>query len=98
MGCQTFIMLVKELVPASSLTYFKLAWRTATCMALVTTKCCSDLTLLCIDNHYLFPKQHPVILLFLFLHLVEDGSTSTLSTSDFVLTLIPLLMFALYFI
>ena len=38
----------------SSLTTFKLAWKTATLLALVTAKCCSDLTLLCIDNQHLF--------------------------------------------
>ena len=40
--------------PASSLTTFKLAWKTATLLALVPAKHCSDLTLLCIDNQYLF--------------------------------------------
>ena len=35
---------------ASSLTTVKLAWKTATLLALVTAKPCSDLTLLYIDN------------------------------------------------
>ena len=39
--------------PALSLTTFKLAWKTATLLALVTAKC-SDLILLCIDNQHLF--------------------------------------------
>ena len=40
--------------PASSFTTFKLAWKTATCLAIVTVKHCCDLTLLCIDNQHLF--------------------------------------------
>ena len=40
--------------PASSLTIFKLAEKTATLLAIVTAKHCSDLTLLCIDNQHLF--------------------------------------------
>ena len=35
---------------ASTLTTFKLAWKTATLLVLVTPKHCSDLTFLCIDN------------------------------------------------
>ena len=45
--------LLENWAPASSLTTFNLAQKTATLLALVTVKCCSDLTLLCIDN------QHP---------------------------------------
>ena len=37
----------------TSLTTFRLAWKTATLLALVTVKHCSDLTLLCIDNQHL---------------------------------------------
>ena len=48
-------------VPASSLTNFKLAWKTATLLALVTVKHCSDLTLLCIDNQHLFLQCHVAI-------------------------------------
>ena len=40
--------------PASFLTTFMLAWKTATLLALVTVKYFSDLTLLCIDNQHLF--------------------------------------------
>ena len=47
--------------PASSLTTFKLAWKTATLLALVAVKCCSDLTLLCIDNQNLFLQCHAAI-------------------------------------
>ena len=36
----------------SSLTTFKFAWKTATLLAFVTAKHCSDLTLLCIDNQH----------------------------------------------
>ena len=47
----------------SSLTTFKLAWKTGTLLALVTLKCCSDLTLLCIDNQHFF---FSIMLLFSF--------------------------------
>ena len=40
---------------------FKLAWKTATLLALVTAVCCSDLTLLCIDNQHLFLQHHAAI-------------------------------------
>ena len=46
---------------ASSLTTFKLAWKTATLLALVTAKHCSDLTSLCIDNQHLFLQCHAAI-------------------------------------
>ena len=39
---------------ASSLPTFKLAWKTATLLALLTAKQCSDLTLLCVGNQHLF--------------------------------------------
>ena len=47
--------------PASSLSTFKLAWKTVTLLALVTVKHCSDLTLLCIDNQHLFLQHDAVI-------------------------------------
>ena len=52
------LSLLESWAPASSLTTFKLAWKTATPLALVTAKCCSDLTLLCIDNQHLFLQHH----------------------------------------
>ena len=58
---------------APSFTTFKLAWKTATLLALVTAKHCSDLTLLCIDNH-LFPQHHAAIFI-----LVSGGKTDQLS-------------------
>ena len=48
------LSLLESWAPASSLTTFKLAWKTATLLALVTAKHCSDLTLLCVDNQHLF--------------------------------------------
>ena len=48
------LSLLESWAPTSSLTAFKLAWKTATLLALVTAKHCSDLTLLCIDNQHLF--------------------------------------------
>ena len=47
--------------PMSSLTTFKLAWKTATLLALVTVKCCSDVTLLCVDNQHLFLQHNAAI-------------------------------------
>ena len=47
--------------PASSLTTFKLIWKTGTLLALVNAKCCSDLTLLYIDNQHLVPQHHAAI-------------------------------------
>ena len=46
---EQFLSLLESWAPASSLTTFKLAWKTATLLALVTMKH-SDLTLLCIDG------------------------------------------------
>ena len=44
------LSLLESWAPTSSLTTFKLAWKTATLLALVTVEPCSDLTLLFIDN------------------------------------------------
>ena len=41
--------------------YLKLAWKTATLLALVTAKHCSDLTLLCVDNQHLFLQRNAAI-------------------------------------
>ena len=38
----------------ASLTTYKFAWKTATHLALVTAKYCSELALFCIDNWHLF--------------------------------------------
>ena len=38
-----------------------LSWKTATLLALVTAKCCSDLTLLCVDNQHLFLQHNAAI-------------------------------------
>ena len=55
------LSLLESWAPASSLTTFKLAWTTATLLALVTAKHCSDLTLLCIDNQHLFLQCNAAI-------------------------------------
>ena len=55
------LSLLESWAPASSLTTFKLAWKTATLLALVTGKHCSDLTLLCIDNKQLFLQHNAAI-------------------------------------
>ena len=48
------LSLLESWAQASSLTNFKLAWKTATLLVLATAKCCSDLTLSCIDSQHLF--------------------------------------------
>ena len=48
------LSLLESWAPISSLTTFKLAWKTATLLALVIAKHCPDLTLLCVDNQHLF--------------------------------------------
>ena len=53
--------LLESWAPTSSLTTFKLAWKTATFLALVTAKLCSDLTLLCVDNQHLFLQYNAAI-------------------------------------
>ena len=55
------LSLLESWAPTSSLTTFKLAWKTATLLALLTAKHCSDLTLLCVDNQHLFPQYNAVI-------------------------------------
>ena len=55
------LSLLESWAPTSSLTTLKLAWKTATVLAFVTAKCCSDLTLLCIDNQHLFLQHHAAI-------------------------------------
>ena len=55
---------------ASSPTDFKLAWKTATLLALVTAKHCSDLTLSCIDNQHLFLQHNAAIFI-----TMSDGKT-----------------------
>ena len=54
------LSLLERWALASSLTNFKLSWKMDTLLALVTAKY-SDLTLLGIDNHYLFLQCHAAI-------------------------------------
>ena len=55
------LSLLESWALTSSLTTFKLAWKTATPLALVTAKHCSDLTLLCIENQQPFLQCHAAI-------------------------------------
>ena len=55
------LFLLESWASTSFLTTFKLAWKTATLLALVTAKHCSDLTLLYIDNQHLFLYHNAVI-------------------------------------
>ena len=77
------------------LTALKLAWKTATLLALVTAKNCSGLTLLCVDNQYLFLQHNAAIFI-----PQSGGKTDHLGHLPlrFVLNLIPMLIFALFFI
>ena len=58
---ECLLSLLESWTPASCLTTFKLAWKTATLLALVTAKHCSDLTLLCVDNQHLFLQHNAAI-------------------------------------
>ena len=58
---EPLLSLYESWAPTSSLTTFKLAWKTATLLPLISAKHCSDLTLLCIDNQHLFPQHHGTI-------------------------------------
>ena len=73
-----------------------LSWlgKTATLLALVTAKHCSDLTLLCVDNQHLFLQHHVAIFVPL-----SGGKTDCLGHLPlrFVLSLTPVLIFALFF-
>ena len=55
------LSLLESWAPLSSLTTFKLAWKTAILLALFTAKHCSDLTLLCVDNQHLFLQCNTAI-------------------------------------
>ena len=58
---ECLLSLLESWALVSSLTTFKLAWKTAILLALVTAKCCYDLTLLCVDNQDLFLQHHAAI-------------------------------------
>ena len=55
------LSLLESWALAASLTTFKLAWKTATILTLVTAKCCSDLTLLCIYSWHVFLQHQAAI-------------------------------------
>ena len=55
------LSLLESWAPASSLTTFKLAWKIAALLELVTAEHCSDLTLLCIDIQHLFLQHNAAI-------------------------------------
>ena len=55
------LCLLESWAPAFSLATFKVAWKTATLLALVTAKHCSDSTLLCINNQHHFLQCNAAI-------------------------------------
>ena len=63
---EDLLSLLESWAPESSLTTIKLGWRTATLLAPVSTKCFTDLTLLCIDNQHLFLQHHAAIFIPMF--------------------------------
>ena len=89
------LSLLESWAPASSVTAFKLAWKTATLLAVVTVKHCFDLTLLCIDNQHLFLQHHAAI--FIPLSGCKTDHPSHLPLR-FILSLTPMLTFVLFFI
>ena len=89
------LSLLESWAPPSSLTTFKLVWKTAALLALVTVKHCSDLTLLCIDNCTFF---FSIMLLYSFPCQVARQIIWVIILLRFVLSLIPVLIFALFFI
>ena len=92
---ECLLSLLESWAPTSSLTTFKLAWKTPTLLALVTAKHCSDLTLLCVDNQHLFFN---VMLPFSFPCLVARLIIQVIFPLSFILSLTPMLIFALFFI
>ena len=92
---ECLLSLLERWALASSLTTFKLDWKTATLLALVTVNCCSDLTLLCMDNQHLFLQHHAAIF-----NLMSDGKTDHWChlPPQIVLSLTQMLIFALFFI
>ena len=58
---EPLLFLLESWALASSLPTFKLVLKTATLLALITAKHCSDLTLSCIDNQHLFLQCHAAI-------------------------------------
>ena len=58
---ECLLSVLESWAPMSSLTTFKLAWKTATLLALVTAKCCSDLSMLCVDNQHVFLQHNAAI-------------------------------------
>ena len=58
---ECLLSLLESWTPTSSVTTFRLAWKTANLLALFTAKCCSDLSLLCVDNHHLFLQHNASI-------------------------------------
>ena len=87
------LSLLESWAPASSLTTFKLAQKTATLLALVTVKHCSHLTLLCIDNQHLSLQHNAAI----FIPMSGGKIIWVICPLRFVLSLTPMLIFALYF-
>ena len=89
------LSLLESRAPTSSLTTFKLAWKTATLLALVTAKHCSDLTLLCVDYQHLILQHHAAIFIPL-----SGGKTDCPGHLPlrFILSLTPMLIFDLFFI
>ena len=92
---ECLLSLLESWAPVSSLTTFKLAWKTATLLALVTVKRCSDLTLLCVETSTFFCS---IMLLYLFHCPVARQIAQVIFPLRFVLSPTLMLIFALFFI
>ena len=83
------LSLLESWTPGSSLTNFKLVWKMAIILALVTAKCFSVITLLCMISSPLF---FSVILLFIFWHLIGRQINPVIYHLKFVLNLSMLIL------
>ena len=90
---ECLLSLLESWALASSLTTFKLAWKTATFLGVVTAKHFSDLTLLCIDNQHLFLQCHAAI----FIPMSSGRTVWVFFLFRFMLSLIPMLNLLPYF-
>ena len=92
---ECLLSFLESLGPASFLTTFKLAWKTATLLVLVTAKHCSYLTLLFIDNQHHFLQYHAAIFI-----PISGGKTDWPGhlPPQIHMNLTPMLIFVLFFI
>ena len=92
---ECLLSLLESWASASALTTFKLGWKTATLLALVTAKHCSDLTFyVLITSTFFFSTMLP----FSFPCLMARQIIWVILPLRFILSFTPMLIFALFFI